>query len=131
MVTHLVPIRNEEVPDALVLVREGVNTLSDLALTQACQRTHEFMGLHGFSALELPEGDFEKLAKLWPLLRTRRRVMVASGKSLVTAGFALVPTMAYPHWTVVVAEPGTAQFARVRAQFSAPILNPAYLERRD
>ncbi|MFT4010754.1 MAG: hypothetical protein QM655_12025 [Nocardioidaceae bacterium] len=128
---RLVPIRGGDPPKTLVLVREGVQTLSDTALEQACARTYELMGLHGFSVLEVPEGGYQELARLRPLLRTRRRIMIASGRDLTTAGFALVPTMDYPHWTVVVSEPTSARFALVRAQFSAPVLNPAYVSQRD
>lgn len=75
--THLVPIRGGELPHRLVLVREGVNTLTDAALEQACQRSHELMGIRGFSVLELPRGGFEALARLRPLLRVRRNVRTA------------------------------------------------------
>jgi len=46
-VAHLVPIRGGAPPGTLVLVREGVNTLNDIALEQACERSHELMGIHG------------------------------------------------------------------------------------
>lgn len=57
--THLVPIRGGELPRNLVLIREGVNTLTDEALSQACRRAHELTGIRGFSVLELPAGGFE------------------------------------------------------------------------
>ena len=128
--THLVPIRGGELPHRLVLVREGVNTLTDAALEQACQRSHELMGIRGFSVLELPRGGFEALARLRPLLRVRRNVRTADGHSVVAAGFVLLPTWDYPHWTVIVPEPEPRQFARIRALFSTPIPNPTYQPRR-
>lgn len=102
---HLVPIRDDEVPRTLVVVRAGVSTLSDVALHQACERAYEQLGIHGFSVLEVPGGDYRVLARLRPVIVTRRRIMIASGEDLVDAGFALLPTMDHPHWTVVVSKP--------------------------
>ena len=61
-----------------------------------------------------------------PLLRVRRRIRTADGHALAAAGFALLPTWEYPHWSVVVPDPTPKRFAQVRALFSDPILNPAY-----
>lgn len=71
--THLVPIRGGELPQRLVLVREGVNTLTDAALEQACQRPHELMGIRGFSALEPPRGGFEARAPPSPAASSAER----------------------------------------------------------
>lgn len=109
-----------------MLIREGVNTLTDAALAMACQRAHELTGIYGFSVLELPTGGYEALARLRPLLRVRRQIRTADGHALAAAGFALLPTWEYPHWSVVVPDPTPKRFAQVRALFSDPILNPAY-----
>jgi hypothetical protein len=45
---------------------------------------------------------------------------------LVSAGFPLFPTAGFPHWTVVLSEATSAQFARVRALFEGPLDNPAW-----
>lgn len=124
--THLVPIRGGELPRNLVLIREGVNTLTDEALSQACRRAHELTGIRGFSVLELPAGGFEALARLRPLLRVRRSLRTADGHALAAAGFPLLPTWDYPHWSVIVSEADPEQFARVRALFSEPIPNPVF-----
>jgi len=122
----LVSIRGGDPPEQLLLVREGVNTLGDEALRQACERAQAHLGIHGFSALEVPEGGFYELARLRPLLRTRSRFMLARGDDLRAAGFGLIPTLDHPHWTIVISEPTAAQFALVRLHFSAPVMNPTY-----
>jgi hypothetical protein len=50
----------------------------------------------------------------------QRCLLVASGPELIAAGFPLIPTLDHPHWTVVLSEPSTAQFARVRLLFHGP-----------
>lgn len=128
--THLVPIRGGELPAHLVLIREGVNTLTDIALATACERAHELTGIYGFSVLELPPGGYEALARLRPLLRIRRQLRTANGHALMAAGFALLPTWEYPHWSVIVSNPGPRQFSHVRSLFSQAIPNPTYQPRR-
>ena len=91
----LVPIRDGDLPSVLLLVREGVNTLTDEALSQSCERAHAHLGFYGFSVLEVPDGGCEELARLRPALRTRRRFMLADGHELVAAGFGLLPTLDY------------------------------------
>lgn len=71
-------------------------------------------------------GDYAVLARLRPIVATRRRLLAASGPALVAAGFPLLPSLDHPHWTVVLSEPSPGQFARVRALFEGPIDNPAW-----
>jgi len=52
--------------------------------------------------------------------------MLADGYDLIRHGFALLATLDYPHWTVVVPEPATRHFTLVRACFSQPVPNPTF-----
>lgn len=110
----------------LAVVRLGTVTLEDPVLSQSVAECHERWGMWGFSVLEVPDGDYEALVRLRPIVATRRRLLVASGPALVVAGFPLLPTLDHPHWTVVLSEPSPDQFARVRALFRGPIDNPAW-----
>jgi hypothetical protein len=56
----------------------------------------------------------------------RRLLFVANGRDLVADGFPLLPTLSYPHWSVVLSEPSSEQFSRVRAAFRGPEENPAW-----
>ena len=120
-------LRVRDVPEVLVLVRLGSVTLDDAALGRSVTECHERWGMWGFSVLEVPDGNYELLARLRPIVTTRRRLLVANGPELVAAGFPLLPTLDHPHWTVVVSEPTADQFARVRTLFHGPIDNPAWL----
>lgn len=123
-------VRDAEVPATLVVLRMGTNTLSDNALTQACERAYSAMGLHAFSVFEIPNHDYAELARLEPILLTRPKVLEASGPELVAAGIALLPTGQFPHWSVVLSAATPAQFSRVREHFRGPIDNPTWTGRK-
>lgn len=110
--TKAVIVRDEAVPETVVVLRMGTTSLSDNALVQACERAYAAMGLHAFSVFEIPDHDYSELARLEPILITRPKVLEASGPELVAAGFALLPTGRFPHWSVVLSEPTAEQFAR-------------------
>lgn len=124
--TKLIRLRDDQVPTHLVVLRMGSTTLSDNALSQACERAYASMGVHAFSVFEVPDHDFEELARLEPILLSRPKLLEASGPDLLTAGFPLLPTANYPHWSVVLSEPTATQFTKVRAHFHGPFDNPTW-----
>ena len=126
----LITLRDGQVPTHLVVLRMGSKTLSDNALSQACERTYASLGVHAFSVFEVPDHDFEELARLEPILLSRPKMLEASGPELLTAGFPLLPTAKYPHWSVVLSEPTATQFTKVRAHFHGPFDNPTWKGRR-
>ena len=109
-----------------MVIRLGERTLSDEKLHEQCERTYGRWGVHGFSVLEVPGDDYRLLARLVPIVRVRPRLFEARGEELVDSGFALLPTAAHPHWTVVLSTPTPRQFAAVRQLFSGPKDNPAF-----
>ena len=119
-------LRDDAVPAVLVVVRLGSRTLDDDHLGRAVAETHGRWGVWGFSVLEVPDGDYDRLARLRPIVRERRMLFVADGHELVRSGFPLLPTLDHPHWTVVLSEPAPEQFAAVRARFRGPVDNPAW-----
>lgn len=119
-------LRDEPVPAVLVVVRLGTRTLDDDLLARAAAQTHGRWGMWGFSVLEVPDGDYELLARLRPLVRQRRLLLVADGHQLVDAGLPLLPTLDSPHWTVLLSAPTREQFARARSLFRGPVTNPAW-----
>lgn len=119
-------LRDEPVPAVLVVVRLGIRTLYDDPLARAAAQTHGRCGMWGFSVLEVPDGDYELLARLRPLVRQRRLLLVADGHQLVDAGLPLLPTLDSPHWTVLLSAPTREQFARARSLFRGPVANPAW-----
>ena len=119
-------LRDEPVPDLLVVVRLGSNTLLDDHLSRSTAESHARWGIWGFSVLEVPDGDYDQLARMRPIVATRRRLLVAHGADLIAAGFPLLPTLDSPHWTVTFAAPTAESFAAVRRHFDGPIDNPAW-----
>lgn len=127
MSTELLSIRTDAEPPPLVVVRLGSRTLDDAALERSVGECHQRWGIWGFSVLEVPDRDFNALARLRPIVNARRRLCVAGGPDLVEAGFPLLPTFDHPHWTVVLAAPTPENFAAIRGLFVGPIGNPAWL----
>ena len=121
-----IELRAEAVPERLVVLRMGVNTLNDVALGRTCADAYDEWGIHAFSVLELPDGDWERLAAVMPVVRKRPKAMEASGSALLSDGFPLLPTRGRLHRSVVLSEPTPAQFDRVRRHFRGPIDIPVW-----
>jgi hypothetical protein len=119
-------LRDEAVVPGLLVVRMGVNTMSDERLSESAEHCQENWGFWGFSVFEVPDGDYHRLARQRPAFAARSRMLIADGHELVDDGFPLLPTLDAPHWTVVLAAPTSTLFERVRAHFRGPIDNPAY-----
>jgi hypothetical protein len=118
--------RSAPPPTTIVVIRLGEQTLGNQKLSEQCERTHARWGVHGFSVFEVPDNDYQLLARLVPIVTVRPRLFEARGAELLAEGFPLLPTAQHPHWTVVVSEPTAAQFARVRGLFDGPKPNPAF-----
>lgn len=129
VVFESISLRDDPVPELLVVVRLGSNTLLDDHLARSTAECHARWGIWGFSVLEVPHGDYGELARLRPIVTTRRRLLVAHGADLIAAGFPLLPTLDAPHWTVTLAAPTGELFAAVRSHFEGPIENPAWVAR--
>lgn len=119
-------LRSQPTPRTLVVIRLGSTTLSDKKLSEQCARTHGRWGIHGFSVFEVPNGDYEQLARIAPIVTVRPKLFEAHAYALLDAGFPLIATQDHPHWTVVCPEPTAAQFAKVRAVFKGPVPNPVW-----
>lgn len=123
-------LRDEPVPEVLVLVRLGSKTMGDDHLRRSCELSHGRWGFWAFSMFEVPGGDYHALVRARPFVAERRLLFVADGPDLVTAGFPLFATEEAPHWSVVLSEPAPLQFARVRRHFRGPVENPAWAGRQ-
>ena len=122
-------LREEPVPEVLILIRLGAATLEDNHLSRSCEECHGRWGIWGFSVLEVPNGDYLQLARMRPFVAQRRMIWKASGPDLVDSGFPVLPTLESPHWTVVLAEATASHFEKVRGHFVGPEENPAWIGR--
>jgi len=129
--TEPLSLRDEPAPTGLVVVRLGARTMEDKLLLRSVEQCHDRWGIWGFSVFEVPDGDYEQLARMRPIVAERRQLLVAEATALVDGGFPLLPTLDAPHWTVVLADATSAQFDRVRSHFEGPIANPSYRARND
>ncbi|MGB3733422.1 MAG: hypothetical protein WA964_00595 [Ilumatobacter sp.] len=127
--TEALSLRNDPAPTGLVVVRLGARTTEDSLLLRSVEQCRDRWGIWGFSVFEVPDGDYDQLARLRPIVAERRQLLVADAAELVDDGFPLLPTLDAPHWTVVLADATSAQFSRVRAHFEGPIDNPSYRAR--
>jgi hypothetical protein len=119
-------LRDEIAPPGLVVVRLGVRTLDHELMARSVAESHDRWGLWGFSVLEVPGGDYEKLARMRPIVADRRQFLIADGSDLIEDGFPLLPTLDSPHWTVLLAAATPTQFERVRSHFRGPVDNPTF-----
>ena len=119
-------LRDENIVPGLLVVRFGVNTLTDVSMQKSVEECHHRWGFWGFSVFEVLDRDYDLLARLRPNIVDRRQMMTAEGEDLVESGFPLLPTLEAPHWTVVLATATPKWFARIREHFHGPIPNPAY-----
>jgi hypothetical protein len=103
--------------------------MDDDLLFRSVEQCHERWGIWGFSVLEVPDGDYDQLARMRPIVAERRQLLVADATALIDDGFPLLPTLDSPHWTVVLAAATPALFERVRGHFEGPIANPSYQAR--
>ncbi len=124
--TEPLALRDESVVPGLVVVRLGARTVEDELLSRSVSQCHERWGIWGFSVLEVPDGDYDLLARLRPIVTERRQLLIADARSLIDDGFPLLPTLDSPHWTVVLAAPTAEMFERVRTHFDGPIANPSF-----
>lgn len=113
-----------------MLLRLGVNTLSDGALARSCEQSFASLGMHAFSVFGLPDGGYHELARLVPVFVYRPKFLEAIARDVLAAGFALLPTSAAPHWSIVLAQPKPENFAVVRSLFRGPVNNPLWVGRR-
>ena len=128
-VTEPIALRDDAVVPGLLVVRLGVRTMGNDLLLRSVEQCHERWGIWGFSVLEVPEADYDQLARLRPIVAERRQLLVADAAALIDDGFPLLPTLDYPHWTVVLAAATDDMFERVRGHFEGPIANPSYRPR--
>lgn len=121
-------LRDEEPPDDLLLVvRGGVNSLSDTILDRSVGDSWEQYGFFGVSVFAAPEDDLVALSDANLAIRRRSQVRTARCGALRKAGFEVAATFPNPgHYSVVLPDATAERFASLRACFSAPVDNPGF-----
>ena len=128
-VTKSVVVRDAGVPETLVVLRMGSNTLSDNALAQACERAYAAMGLHAFSVFEIRTTimpSSRDSSRSWSRARRCSRPRVPS---LWPPGSRCCRRGGSPIGLWFSRSRQRISFARVRSHFHGPIDNPIWTGR--
>ena len=117
-------LRSEEPPDDTVVVVRGGEMNSDYVRRAAGQSFDE-LGVYGVSVFLALDKDVVDLCSSEPALARYGKVRLSTAGRLRPAGFALLPTLARPHYDVVLPDLAEATLARLERAFDAPVPNPA------
>lgn len=116
------PVRRADPPDdAVVVVRAGV--LDPASIARSATQCFERYGVHGVS-VEAAEGRVDVACANSLRLRRYRQVRLSTVARLRRAGFALLPTFAHPHYTLVLPDVAEITLRRLDRAFDDPIPNP-------
>ncbi|WP_334173652.1 hypothetical protein [Sinomonas sp.] len=121
-------LRHEAPPDdLLLLVRGGINGLSDVVLDRSVADCWEEHGFFGVSVFAAPGDDLIALSRTNPAIALRRQLRTARVGPLRQAKFEVAATFTRPgHYSIVLPEATTAVFESLRSCFSEPIDNPGF-----
>jgi hypothetical protein len=121
-------LRDEPPPaDLLLVVRGGVNSLSDTALDRSASDCWEQYGFFGVSVFAAPRDDLIALSRSNAAIRRRSEVRTARCGSLRAAGFEVAATFTNPgHYSAVLPDATPERFALLRSCFSPPVENPGF-----
>ena len=121
-------LRDEPPPDNLLLVvRGGVNSLSDVVLNRSAGDCWERYGFFGVSVFGAPGDDLIALSRVNMAIRRRRQVRSARCGALRAAGFEVAATFTNPgHYSIVLPDLTPDRFALLRSCFSEPLENPGF-----
>lgn len=120
-------LRREEPPaDGALVVRGGINTLSsDHVCRQAAISLRQY-GFWAISAFLARDGDVASVVDAIAVLQERPKLRLARCGDVRAAGFALLPTGAALHYSVVLADLTETTLERLRGCFGVPVPNPGF-----
>lgn len=119
-------LRHEEPPaDAIVIIRGGLLAHDSIVRTATTSfERHGFYGVSVFAAIGM---TIEELVGRTPELGADRykQLRRSTVGELRAAGFALLPTLEWPHFDIVLPDVEESTLDRLVACFSEPFANPA------
>ncbi len=118
------PIREAEPPpdDAAVVIRAGVMVVADIE--RAASQCLELRGVLAISVEAVLGTTVAEACASSPRLSQYRQVRLSSFGRLRAAGFAVLPTFARPHFSLVLPDLSELTLARLDRCFDPPIPNP-------
>jgi hypothetical protein len=119
-------VRHEDPPaDAVVIIRGGLLAPDSIVRTATTSfERHGFYGVSVFAAIDM---TVDQLVARTPELGADRykQLRRSTVGELRGAGFALLPTLEWPHFDIVLPDVEEPTLERLGACFSQPFANPA------
>lgn len=121
-------LRDEEPPeDAVVVVRGG--KMGSEYLRRTALDAFDELGLYAVSVFLVLDEPLEVLCGREPYLARYGQVRLSAVGVLRGSGFALIPTLARPHYDVVLPDISPSTLARLDDCFEPPSPNPGRASR--
>lgn len=117
-------LRDEEPLDDVVVVVRGGEMRSDYVRRTATD-AHDELGIYTVSVFVALDDPPQVLCAREPHLARYGKVRYTTLGRLRAAGFPLVPTLARPHYDVVLPDVTDATLVRLDGCFDPPVTNPA------
>ena len=119
-----IELRDEEPPDDVVVVVRG-GEMNSAFVRRSAQDTHDEVGLYAISVFLAVDESYEDLCRAEGGLARYGKVRLSTAGRLRALGFALLPTLARPHFDVLLPDLADATLDRLELAFDQPIPNPA------
>jgi hypothetical protein len=120
---RLISLRNEEPPDDAIVVVRGGAMQSEFVVRTASD-AHDEYGMFSVSVFLALDMTVEDLCAHEPHLARYGQVRLSTVGRLRAAGFALLPTLAHPHYDVILPDIERQTLHRLETCFAEPIPNP-------
>jgi hypothetical protein len=116
-------LRKEFPPDDLVVVVRGGEMNSEFVRRTATRSFEEF-GIWAVSVFVAEGVPVVDLCRSVPDLERYGKIRLSTVGRLRTLGFALIPTLDYPHFDVVLRDVEPTTLERLELGFDPPVPNP-------
>lgn len=117
------PLRTEQPPDdAAVVLRAGL--MSAANVHRAAHRTFDLYGLYGISVEGVIDMSVHDAARTSERIARYRQIRLSTFGRTRSAGFALLATFDYPHFTLVLPDLSELTLTRLDRCFDPPIPTP-------
>jgi hypothetical protein len=119
-----IELRHELPPDdAVVVVRGG--QMSSAYVRRTASDAFDEIGIFTVSVFLALDQGVDQLCEAEPMLARYRQVRLSTVGRLRSAGFALLPTLARPHYDVVLPDLADDTLLRLDSVFDGPIPRPS------
>ncbi len=118
-----ISLREEDPPeDAVAVVRGGA--MHSTFVVRTASDAHDEFGIFSISVFLAMDESVETLCRREPYLARYGHIRLSTVDRLRAAGFALLPTLARPHYDVVLPDLTDATLSRLETCFDPAVPNP-------